>query len=113
QDLLDRINSAATAAGVGLKASLKGSLNGIQIADTTAGAGNITIADTGGATTAADLGLAGSFDITKTAVLGANLQRQWISDNTLLSSYNGGKGVTPGRFKITNSNGSSATADLS
>jgi len=112
RDILDRINSAAAAAGVGLQASLKGSLNGIQIADTTSGTGNIIVADTGGATTAADLGIAGSFDTSKSAVLGANLQRQWVSDNTLLSSYNAGKGVTAGRFKITNSTGLSATVDL-
>src|SRR6185503_12689131 len=46
-------------------------------------------------------------------VSGKNLQRQWVSENSLLSQYNGGKGVSLGKFKITNSNGISATIDLS
>lgn len=108
QDVLARISSAA---GVEVTASLKDSGNGIQITDDTGDTGNIVISDVSG-TSAAVLGIAGTFDAAVTAVQGANLQRQWISENTLLADYNGGRGVTPGKFRITNSLGVSATIDL-
>lgn len=109
QDILDTINNTT---GVRVSASLNASGNGIQISDASGGSGNLVIADANGDHTATDLGIAGSFDTTKTAVDGGNLQLQWVSENTLLSSYNGGKGVTPGSFTITNSLGASATVDL-
>jgi flagellar hook-associated protein 2 len=107
-DVLDLIN----ASGIGISASLKESGNGIQIADTTSGTGNLIIADNA-STTAAELGIAGTFTTATASVKGANLQRQWIGVNTLLSTFNGGAGVTPGKFKITNSLGASAEVDLS
>ena len=61
----------------------------------------------------ASLGIAGTFAAAVPAVQGANLQRQWVSENTLLSDYNGGKGVTPGAFRITNAKGVSKLIDLS
>jgi flagellar hook-associated protein 2 len=112
QDVLDTISNAG---GVNVTARLNASGNGIQITDDSAGAGNIVIADVAPAApggTATALGIAGTFDTTFTAVKGANLQKQWISENSLLESYNGGRGVAPGIFKITNSNGLSAEIDL-
>src|SRR5207248_1857845 len=101
QDVLDAINSTA---GLKVSASLKSSGNGIQIADTSGAGGNLVIGDVD-STTAAALGIAGTFDATKPAAVGANLQFQWVSENSLLSTYSGGKGVTPGVFTITNSAG--------
>jgi flagellar hook-associated protein 2 len=106
-DVLDLIN----ASGIGISASLKESGNGIQITDTSAGTGNLIIADNS-STSAAELGIAGTFSTATATVKGANLQRQWIGVNTLLSTFNGGVGVTPGKFKITNSKGVSAEVDL-
>ncbi|MGB7160979.1 MAG: flagellar filament capping protein FliD [Tepidisphaeraceae bacterium] len=106
QDVLDTISDAA---GVNVTARLKSSGNGIQIVDDTGASGNLVIA--AGATADA-LGIAGTFDATVTAVDGKNLQRQWVTENTLLSTYNGGKGVSPGKFKITNAAGVAATIDL-
>ena len=108
QDVLDAINQS----GVGVTASLNDSGTGLQLQDTTGGAKNLIVSDVN-STTAASLGLAGSFDTNTTTVKGSNLHFQWVSENTLLSSYNGGKGVTPGTFKITNSKGTSATVDMS
>lgn len=108
QDILDTINNS----GLNLQASLKDSLNGIQIVDQSGGSGNLTIADTD-STTAQELGIAGSYDLASQSVQGANMQRQWVTRNTRLSTYNGGKGVSPGTFSITNAQGSSATIDLS
>src|SRR5205085_6694959 len=64
-------------------------------------------------TPAAALGIAGTFDTSMASVRGANLQRQWISENTLLADMNGGRGITPGRFRITNAAGVGATIDTS
>jgi flagellar hook-associated protein 2 len=107
-DVLALIN----ASGIGVSASLKESGNGIEIKDTSAGTGNLIIADNS-STTAAELGIAGTFTTATASVKGANLQRQWIGVNTLLSTINGGAGVSAGKFKITNSNGASAEVDLS
>lgn len=109
QDVLDAISDAS---GVRVTASLKDSLNGVQIIDDSGGTGNLSISDVN-STTADALGLVGSFGTEKTAVLGKNLQRQWVTDNTLLTSYNGGKGVALGQFKITNSLGRETIVDLS
>ncbi len=109
QDVLDLINNNGV---VGLQASLKESGNGIQITDITGNSGDIVIADAS-STTAAELGLAGTFGLAAATVKGANLQRKWVSENTLLSAYNGGRGVAAGSFTITNSLGGSATVNIS
>lgn len=108
QDAIDLIN----AANVGVKASVSRSGSGIQIVDTSGGSGDLVIGESGGGTTAAALGLAGSFDLSTAAVQGKNLQRQYVNENTLLSRYNGGKGVTPGKFRIFDSTGNAAIVDL-
>jgi flagellar hook-associated protein 2 len=108
-DILDRISNAA---GVSVTASLKASGNGVQITDDSGDTGDLVITDVN-STTAAALGVAGTFNTSVTAVQGANLQRQWANENTLLADYNGGRGVTPGKFKITNAAGRTATIDLS
>jgi len=108
QDVL----TAITNAGINVKGALNQSGNGIQVIDGSTGSGSLTIAESGGGTTAADLGLAGTAAAGTNAIGGKNLQRQWVSENTLLSDYNGGKGVTPGSFRITNSKGNTATVNL-
>lgn len=108
QDILDAIN---TTAGIDVTASLKSSGNGIQLTDSSGGTGDIVIGDVD-STTAEVLGIKGTFDASKPAVLGANLQMQWVNENTLLSTLNGGRGVTPGAFKITNSAGVTAEVNL-
>jgi flagellar hook-associated protein 2 len=107
QDVLDTI----TASGPSVKASLNQSGNGIQITDSSTGGGSLTVAEAGGAT-AANLGLLGTAAAGTKVISGANLQRQWVSENTLLSDYNGGKGVTPGSFKITNSKGNTTVINM-
>lgn len=108
QDVLSAINGA----GIGLQASLNDSGNGIELEDTSGGSGDIVVSDVN-STTAAALGIAGTFDASSAVVNGGNLQRQWITGNTLLSDYNGGKGVSLGQFTITNAQGTRATIDLS
>src|SRR5688572_28975979 len=105
-DVLEAINDDPDTA---VTAQLKKSGNGIEIIDASGGTGNLVIAGA----SATDLGLAGTFDTSVPAAAGANLQRQWINENSLLSSYNGGKGIARGKFKITNAAGAVATVDLS
>jgi flagellar hook-associated protein 2 len=108
QDVLDKITSA----GVNVKASLNQSGNGIQVTDNSGGTGSLSIAEANGGTTATDLGLLGTAAPGKNVLSGANLQRQWVTENTLLSDYNGGKGITPGTFQITNSKGNTALINM-
>ena len=110
QDVIDAINNQT---GGKLQASLKDSGNGIQITDTTGGAGNLVIADTGGGQTATQLGIAGTFNNGITSVQGANMHRQWVTAGTALSSLNGGKGIAKGNINIINSKGQSVQVNLS
>jgi flagellar hook-associated protein 2 len=106
QDVLDAINNAP---GLHVKASLKASGNGISISSIS-GSGDLIISSADA--TAATLGLGGTFDSSIENVEGANLHRQYVSSSTLLSDFNGGKGVTTGKIKITNSKGVAATISL-
>jgi len=106
RDVLDLISNDAR---FQLTAKLTAAGNGIQLIDDSGGAGKLKAAEAGG-TTAADLGLLGETD--DKALAGKNLQRQWVSENTLLSGYNGGKGVARSRFRITNSAGKATEISL-
>ena len=108
QDILDTVNAANS----GVTARLKsGGGNGIELIDTTGGAGNLVVSDLSG-TIANDLGIAGSFGTQLSGVRGANLQRKWIGENTALKDLNGGKGIPAGSIKLTNSAGEVATFNL-
>ncbi len=108
QGLIDVINNAG---GGRLTAGLNHAGNGIDIIDASGGTGPLVITDVSG-TAAADLGIA-TAGASADVIHSGNLQRQWVTENTRLSTLNGGKGVPQGRFKITNSLGTSATVDLS
>ncbi|HRK31336.1 MAG TPA: flagellar filament capping protein FliD [Tepidisphaeraceae bacterium] len=107
QQAIDTIN----AANAGVKAAVNRSGSGIQLTDTSGGSGNVVIGESGG-TTAADLGLLGTFDASFGAIQGKNLQRQYVTESTLLSKYNGGRGVQAGKFRVTDSSGASSIVDL-
>jgi flagellar hook-associated protein 2 len=108
QDILDTINNS----GAKVKASLTDAGDAIQIQDTSGGTGNLQIDDANGGTTAQSLGIAGDFDTSVLNVKGTDLHRQYVSETTLLSKYNGGKGVAPGSIRITNSKGASANISI-
>jgi flagellar hook-associated protein 2 len=106
-DIINAINNNTS--GVKVTASLNASQTGLQITDNSGGTGSLVIGDVN-STTAAKLGIAGTFS--GGSVNGGNLQTQYISQNTLLSTYNGGQGVPLGQFQITNSKGAATTIDL-
>lgn len=101
------VMSLINAAGAGVTVSLNSARNGLLITDTTGGsASNLVISGDA----AADLGLA--FNGAASSVNSGNLQLRYVSEGTLLASLNGGAGITRGKFRITDSNGYSATVDL-
>ncbi|HKQ49392.1 MAG TPA: flagellar filament capping protein FliD [Phycisphaerae bacterium] len=105
QDVLDAINAAPTA----ITTAFSSSGLGIELTDTSGGAGNLAVSDLTG-TSAADLHIAANSATTKIA--SGNLQRQYLSSATLLADLNNGRGIARGSFRITNSNGASAVVDL-
>ena len=110
QDVINTINNAT---GVHLQAALNTAGDGIQITDTSGGTGNLTIADADGGQMAQQLGIAGTFDDSQTTIQGANLHKQWVTNNTLLSTLDGGQGIAQGNITITNAAGKSTTVNLS
>lgn len=104
-DVLDAIN----AAGLGITASASANGLGIQIQDSTGGTGTLQISDVSGHT-ARDLGI--EIDSATSTYRSANLQRQYVSEATRLSSFREGAGVPAGKFRITDSTGASAIVDL-
>ena len=107
QTALDLINNS----GAGVKAELNSAGNGVQITDATIGTGNLVIGDVSG-TGAAQLGILGTYGTGTQVVKGANLQRKWTSESTTLASYNGGRGVTAGKFKITAADGTTSSVNI-
>ncbi len=101
-ELIDRINDA----GAGVTASLNTAGNGIRLTDNTgANASDLIISDLSGSA-AADLKLEGNH--AATSVDSGNLQYRYITASTRLDTLN----ITRGKFIITDSNGQSATVDL-
>ncbi len=96
-------------AGAGVVASINTVGNGITITDTTGGNGDLILSGA----LFDDLNLSGTYDTNTPTADSGNLQLRYISESTLLSSLNGGAGVSRGRFTITDSTGASATVDLS
>jgi flagellar hook-associated protein 2 len=107
QDVIDLINLEG---GTKLKASINAAGNGVLLEDHSNGEGGITIEDLTGST-AAGLGISGTFT-DATTVAGANLNRQYVSRQTLLSSLNQGRGVAEGSFLVTDSTGSVKTFSI-
>lgn len=108
QDAIDAINAGGVTADV--TASLNASGNGMVITDNTGGAGNLIIANVGGATTATDLGIVVNDAVSSKA--SGDLNRMFINGNTSLENLGGGQGVASGKFRITDSLGVSAEVDL-
>jgi len=106
-DIVAVINSQAS----GVTAAINSARNGIVLSDTTgATASNLIVADGDGTNTATALGLAADLDAT--TVNSGTLSRQQVSRATLLSSLNGGDGVSNTDFRVTDSAGNTATVDM-
>ncbi len=110
-DVINDINTAAANASVGISASVNQAANGIQLTDTSGStAGNLIVANGDSTDTATLLGIA--VNGAQSSINSGDLHLQTVSENTLLSSYNGGGGVGVGSFTITSTNGQSATIKI-
>lgn len=106
-DVVAAINAETPTTSI--TASISSSGLGIELTDNSGGNGALVVSDLSG-TTAADLNIAGSFN--GPLVSSGNLQRQYISEATRLSSLNHGRGLPAGKFRITDSDGVTAVVDL-
>ncbi len=108
---LDDVIAAINGAGLAIEARYNSARTGLSLVDTSGAAtSNLIAADGDAAATATKLGLIGS--VAASEIRGVSLARQTISRNTLLDSYNGGRGVSGGSFLITDSAGSSGSINL-
>jgi flagellar hook-associated protein 2 len=105
-DVVELINASSAA----VSASINAARNGIVVADESGGSGDLTIANADATNSADALGIA--VDDAVASVNSGALGRQTLSRATLLSSLNGGKGVTLGDVRVTDTDGVSQTADL-
>lgn len=100
------VNSAAASAGVGVTLALASNGRSIVATDSSGGTGNLAFNGLG----AKELGLLS--DAPASTVNGTDLDRQYISFATRLSSLSFGKGIGNGTFTMKDSSGASATIDV-
>jgi flagellar hook-associated protein 2 len=110
-ETLDDVLAAINAEGIGIEARYNGPRNGIELVDTTGStSGNLIVADLDATQTATKLGLAVNASVSQ--LNSGSLQKQVVSESTLLSSYNQAKGVSKGSFLITDSAGKIGAINL-
>ncbi len=111
-DVIAAINGAA---GVTVTASVNSDGYGLLITDNSGGTGQLTIAESGATTTAADLGILGSGT---GSILGSDLDPivggSAVTAGTLLSDVNFGAGVdmATAAFNVTDRDGNTATVSI-
>jgi len=113
---VDEILSQFSAqSGGAITAALDTLGSGLVVTDTTgATTSNLIIAGTGGATdTATALNIStGPSGVAAATASSGNLDHQYVTRSTLLSSLRDGRGVGTGRFRITDSLGATAVVDI-
>lgn len=106
-ELVEAINDQAT----GITASINSNRSGIVLTDNTGGNANLIVASSTNSTVAQDLGIA--INAATTKVNSGSVDRQSMSEATLLSAIKGGQGITTlGDINITDSAGVKRTIDL-
>lgn len=103
-DVVDLIN----ASGANVTAAINTARSGITITDTSGGSGNLVISSSDD--TATNLGVV--IDDAVASVNTGSLNRQVVSESTLLTEFNGGRGVKLGDFRITDSSGAVGAVSL-
>jgi flagellar hook-associated protein 2 len=110
-ETLGQIVSAINLQATGITAAINSSRNGIELTDTTgATTSNLVVADGDANKSATALGLVAS--TTATQVNSGPLRRQQVSEATLLSSLNGGAGISVTDIKITGTTGVLGAVDM-
>ncbi|MDX2131665.1 MAG: flagellar filament capping protein FliD [Planctomycetota bacterium] len=115
-DIFRQIEQASDAgSGARVDVSLDERGTGIVVTDLTgASASNLIITGTSGSDTAASLGIStGPSGVASSTESSGNLQRQYMSRATLLSSLNAGRGIGTGTFRLVDSDGESQVVTIS
>jgi len=114
-EVLAAINSATSAGNVKLKltARLNATGTGIEVLDTSGStAGNLVIADVGGGTLAAQLGIA--VNAAQNSISSGRLNHRYIDEATSTNDYApDGGAIEPGSFRIIDSAGNEAIIEIS
>ncbi len=105
-EVVQRLRDAVSAGGLGIEVGFNTNGTALQLINTTSDT-PITVTDVAG-----DFAARTGLDRAGPVVRGLNLQRRYISETTALSALNGGRGVSLGTLRITNSLGATATVDL-
>ncbi|MEM9883741.1 MAG: flagellar filament capping protein FliD, partial [Planctomycetota bacterium] len=102
QEVINIINDA----GLGVRAELNDARTGLRLVDTAGGTGDLVVADDPDGVLASQLGLTGTFEdgVADSGPLGY----QYVNEGSRLDNL----GVARGRFTITDSDGRTATVDL-
>lgn len=110
-ETLDEIVDLINASSAGVTAAVNDARSGLVLTDTSGGTGDFIIADNvgDGLGTATALGLA--VNAQQDSVDTGSLNRQTISEATLLSSLNGGEGITASDIRIFTSNDESSSGE--
>lgn len=108
RDVIESINAQSQAAGAGVSAEVNAAGNGIVLTDESGGGGTLSVTDN---QTSRDLGLGGA-STSGAQLAGGNLQLQYVSEATLLSTFKQGAGLGNGKLRITNSAGQSFTVSI-
>jgi flagellar hook-associated protein 2 len=115
-DIFTQISNASGTGANGQKritVALDSRGTGLVVTDNTGGSGNLIITGTSGSDSAASLGIStGAAGVAAATKASGNLQRQYLSNATLVSSLNNGRGIGTGQFRITDSTGGSAIVDI-
>ena len=104
-EIIDQINGS----GLSVIARLNDSGTGLRIRDVSGGTGNFVISSADN--TASLLGVEANTE--DDIVVGTNLNKQTVDEDTLLSALNRGAGVDTGSFTITDSDGNVGAINLS
>ncbi|MEE8141988.1 MAG: flagellar filament capping protein FliD [Planctomycetota bacterium] len=107
QDVVRAINDATPL----VTATVNREGNGILVRDTSGGSSNLMIKESGGGSTAAELGILA--DVSATEFNGSDLQARYVHANARLADLNGGQGVADGKIRVIDSNGVVFTVELS
>jgi flagellar hook-associated protein 2 len=108
---LDDVIKSINDSSVGVEARINSARNGLEIVDTTGDVASSLIIASGDATGTAEK-LKVAINSATERVNSGNLARQSISESTLLSSLNGGKGVARTSFFVSNSTGATSVIRL-
>lgn len=107
-DVIESLNAGASNAS--FRVQLNSTKTGIEILDTSGGTGTLQIQNSDATNSATQLGIQASAE--QGSIDSKSLQRQFVSRNTRIEDYLGGKSLAQSTFRVTDANGVSATFNV-